>query len=262
MNKFVLGLCLLVHLLNLDINAQTCICNIAQVQENTVIPCDLSIGEEIIVSSVTQFKNAINQVNTNGGNMTILIEDGDYQVASTSSFPYITGSHIVIRSLSGNRDAVVLRGGGMMSTSSTEDGLLIAGDHVTIADLTIREVGNHGIQVSGHHLFVHNVRFQNTYEQMLKGSTIAETIDSAIVQCSLFEYPAGIGPQWYIGGLDIHKGLNWIVRDNVFMNIKSPSQAVAEHAVHFWNNSSDNIAVSYTHLRAHETRHDGEKSHH
>lgn len=126
----------------------------------------------------------------------------------------------------------------MLSTSSTENGILIAGDNVVIADLTIREVGNHGIQVSGHNLYVHNVRFQDTFEQMIKGSTSETFIDSDIIQCSLFEYTAGIGPQWYIGGLDIHKGINWIVRDNVFIDIQSPSEAVAEHAVHFWKSSA------------------------
>lgn len=221
--------------------AQDCACQVKDVHQNSVDPCTLSIGQEIIVSTVAEFKQGISQINANGGNMTMLIEDGIYQVASTASFPYITASNVVIRSLSGNRDAVIIRGGGMMNTSSTEDGFLIAGNNVTIADLTIREVGNHGIQVSGHHLFIHNVRIQNTFEQMLKGSTSAERIDSAIVQCSLFEYPDGIGPQWYIGGLDIHKGQGWLVRDNVFKNISSPSQAVAEHAIHFWNNSADNI---------------------
>jgi len=41
--------------------------------------------------------------------------------------------------------------------------------------------------------------------------------------------------------LDIHKGNGWIVRDNVFTDIISPSENVAEHAIHFWDNSQDNI---------------------
>jgi len=223
------------------LQAQNCNCTISQVQNNTVTPCNLTIGTVVTVNSVSAFKNAINQANTNGGNMTILIENGTYQIASATSYPYITGSNVVIRSLSGSRDAVILRGGGMVDVSpNTENGLGIAGDNVTIADLTIREVGNHGIQVSGHNLYVHNVRIQSTYQQMIKGATSASGIDSGIVQCSLFEYPAGAGPQYYIGGLDIHKGKNWIVRDNVFRNIASPSGSAAEHAVHFWDNCSDN----------------------
>jgi len=222
--------------------AQNCNCTISQVQKNMVASCNLTIGTVVTVNSVSTLQNAIIQANSDGGNMTILIADGTYQIASTSSYPYITASNVVFRSLSGNRDLVVLQGGGMKDVSpDTEDGFNIVGNNVTIADLTIKDVGNHGIQVSGHNLYVHNVRIQNTYQQMIKGATVASSIDSAIVQCSLLEYTAGIGPNYYIGGLDIHKGINWIVRDNVFKNIISPSGSVAEHAVHFWDNASNNI---------------------
>lgn len=222
--------------------AQPCDCTLAQVRTNTVAACNRTIGEVVAVSSASAFRSAINHANTVGGNVTILIADGIYRVASSSSFPYLTASNVVIRSASGNRDAVVLEGEGMKDvTPSTENALLIAGDNVTVADLTIRNVGNHGIQVSGHHLFVHNVRIENTYQQMLKGASVAASIDSGIVQCSVFEYPSGRAPFYYTGGLDIHKGRGWLVRDNMFVGIQSPANSVAEHAVHFWNGSADNV---------------------
>jgi len=232
---------LLILLIPIVGTAQNCDCTVSQVNSNSVSPCTEIIGTAVTVSTVNEFQSAISQANSSGGNMTILIADGDYQIASTSSFPYITGSNIVIRSLNGNRDAVIVRGSGNNYNYGTEDGFLIAGNNVTIADLTIQEVGNHGIQVSGHNLYVHNVKFQDIYEQMIKGSSTAATIDSALVQCSLFQYTQGIGPNWYIGGIDGHKSHGWIVRDNVFKDISSPGISLAEHAVHFWNNSANNI---------------------
>ncbi len=221
--------------------AQACHCTVSQVQNNTVSPCDKVIGQIINVSNTTELYNAINQVNANGGNMTVLLADGTYAIASPSWYPYITASNVVFRSASGNRDDVIITGTGMKSVSpNTENAIYFVGDHNTIADLTIRDVGNHGIAVEGDSLFVHNVRIQNTYEQMIKGTAGGDGADYGLVQCSLFEYTAGIGPQFYIGGLDIHKGDHWIVRDNVFKDIASPSGSVAEHAVHFWNNGSDN----------------------
>lgn len=222
--------------------AQDCSCTIQEVQNNSVESCTYTIGNTITVNTAQAFRNAINQANANGGNMTILIEDGVYAIASSTSYPYITANNLVIRSASGNRNNVVLHGGGMTDVDpATENALHVDGDNVVIADLTIRDVGNHGIQVGGHNLFVHNVRIQNTYQQMLKGATNASTIMQGTVQCSLFEYTAGVGPNYYIGGLDIHKGHDWIVRDNVFLNIISPGGSVAEHAIHFWNNSANNI---------------------
>lgn len=185
---------------------------------------------------------AINQANSNGGNTTILIADGSYQIASTSWYPYVTASNMVFRSQSGNRDNVILHGSGNASVSpDTEIGIYAVGDNITIADLTIREVGNHAIAVTGDSLFVHNVKIQDTYEQMIKGNSSGNGADDGIVQCSYFEYTSGIGPNWYIGGLDIHEGDNWIVRDNFFQDIASPHTTLAEHAIHFWDNSSNNL---------------------
>lgn len=225
-----------------SLHAQDCSCTIKQVETNTVEPCDFTVGTIVQVASTSELKNAISQANNNGGNMTILIEDGTYPIATTSWYPYITASNIVFRSASGNRDAVILTGTGMAAQSSgTEIGIFAVGDNITVADLTIKDIANHGIAVSGENLFVHNVKIQNTFEQMLKGVSANGGADDAIIQCSLFEYPAGIGPQYYIGGIDIHDGDNCIVRDNIFKNIASPSMSLAEHAVHFWNSSSNNI---------------------
>ena len=222
--------------------AQNCGCTIAEVETNNVTPCPTTLGTVVNVASASEFRAAINQANNSGGNMTILITDGTYEVASTASYPYLTASNVVIRSESGNRDAVVLTGGGMRDVAPlTENGIYVVGDHVTIADLTIRDVGNHGIAVEGDNMYIHNVLIQNTFEQMIKGTSGGDGADSAIVQCSLMEYPSGVGPQFYIGGLDIHEGEDWLVRDNIFKNISSPSGSLAEHAIHFWDFSANNI---------------------
>ncbi|MEM9545452.1 MAG: hypothetical protein AAGA77_05740 [Bacteroidota bacterium] len=229
-------------ILSFFVQAQTCNCTVKDVENNAVCPLDTVHGMIDTVSTVAEFKNAINQANSSGGNRTILIENGTYALASTSSYPYITGSNIIFRSLSGNRDSVIITGTGMASVSPlTENGIYAVGDNIIISDLTIKDVGNHGIAVHGDNLLVHNVKIQDTYEQMLKGTSAGNGSDSSRVSCSLFEYTAGVGPNYYIGGIDIHEGSEWIVQDNIFKYIASPSGSVAEHAIHFWNSSSDNI---------------------
>ena len=233
---------LMLILLTYSVQAQDCGCTISQVEANTVESCTITVGDVVNVSSSSEFYSAVSLANSSGGNMTILFEDGTYSLASTSQYPYITASNMVFRSASGNRDAVIITGQGMQDVApGTEIGIYLVGDNITVADLTIRDVGNHGIAtVSDNHL-IHNVRIQNTFEQMIKGNSSGDGADNCIVQCCLFEYTAGIGPQYYIGGLDIHEGNGWIVRDNIFKDIASPSGSLAEHAIHFWDNSADNI---------------------
>lgn len=202
---------------------------------------DYTVGAVDTVSTTEELKAAINRANTSG-NMTILMENGEYEIASSSWYPYITANKIMFRSLSGIRDSVRVKGSGMKVCSGAENVFHLVGDNIIIADITVGECGNHGICVEGDSVLIHNVRIQNTYEQMIKGTDAGDGADDGIIEYCLLEYTAGIGPQYYIGGIDIHEGNNWIIRDNEFYHIRSPETDIAEHAIHFWNNS-ENIII-------------------
>jgi hypothetical protein len=120
---------------------------------------------------------------------------------------------------------------------------------VVIADLTLGYCRFHGVQVRGeppYHvsgLRVHNCRLVNCNQQFIKGSSSESdplgATDGYIEGC-LFEFTSGWAYQFYTGGIDIHKGVNWVVRDNLFRNLRVPAgqTGIAEHAVHFWKRCS------------------------
>ncbi len=205
-------------------------------------PLDTVVGSVIQVSSVSQLESAVSTVNSAGGNRTILVADGTYVL---NNILYITADNVVIRSASGDRSKVLLLGKGM--SGNVGHIFLVAGSDVTIADMTLGEVFYHAIQVQGeqgaNNLLVHNTRIFNTHEQMIKGSFSTSTnqgSDHGTVRCSLLEYTENFGPQYYIGGIDVHRGANWHVHNNTFRNIRSPENGnIAEHAIHFWSSSSN-----------------------
>ncbi|NCD34685.1 MAG: PKD domain-containing protein [Spartobacteria bacterium] len=157
---------------------------------------------------------------------------------------------MIIRSASGDRDAVVVKGDGM--TGSVGYGFKLIGDDITVADLTVGDVAYHPIQIHGEadadRILIHNVRLYDGDQQFIKGSydkngAPEKWSDEVVVEDSLFEYTAGHSRQRYTGGIDVHHGVNWRVRNCVFRNFRSltggPTQ---DHAVHFWTWSS-NVVV-------------------
>jgi len=200
-------------------------------------------GSIVTVSTAIELAAAVKQANQQGGQLTILIEDGTYLL---DNMLFVTTDYVTLRSVSGNREAVVLKGKGM--TGAVPHIFLVKGKHFTVADLTLGWVKNHGIQIQGEldadYPLIHNVHFVDTGEQMLKVSFTpgnATSSDNGILEWSLFEYSAGVGPQYYIGGIDAHQAHRWTVRNNTFMDIRSPESALAEHAIHFWSDSEDTV---------------------
>lgn len=196
----------------------------------------------IFVSTVEELRAAAEQANSHG-NLTILVNDGTYTL---DEMLWISSDNITFQSASGNRDAVIIRGQGM----DGDVGFIfnVAGKNFTAADMTLGWVANHAIQIHGDadadSPYIYNIRFVDTREQMLKVS-YAEGVNmrsnSGVVACCAFEYSAGIGPQYYIGGVDCHWCKDWTVRDTTFRNIRSPEADLAEYAVHFWSDSENSI---------------------
>jgi len=202
--------------------------------------------DSVIVSNVSGLTTAIENAN-NGGKKTILMENGTYTI---DGMLWVSGSGVTVRSRSGNREAVILQGDSM--TGSVSHIFNVAGNNFTAKDMTLKRVANHAIQlqINVDGFTASNIHFLDTGEQMLKIAydvgNMSASSDNGLVENSLFEYSAGRGPQYYIGGVDVHNGKNWIVRGNTFKNIKSPSDDIAEFAIHFWSESENTLVERNT----------------
>ena len=195
--------------------------------------------DAIIVSTASELSNAILEANS-GGDKTIQLRPGTYIL---NNMLWVSANGVTVQSLSGNRGSVIIEGRGMWG--SVTHIFNVAGSNFTLRNVTLRRVANHAIQIHGElnadAPLISNVHILDTYEQMIKisydSNNPASGSDNGIMENCRLEYSAGIGPQWYIGGIDAHNAKNWVIRRNIFRGIRSPSQDVAEFAIHFWSNS-------------------------
>jgi hypothetical protein len=202
----------------------------------------------VTVGSATELQNAVARANSSGGNMTILLRDGTYTLTATQ---YINVPNVTVASQSGNRDSVIIQGDAMSNAAVVKSIFRVAASNFIVRNITMQKVGWHVIQIAGESNadspIISNCVFRDAYEQLLKISQDPAnpntTSDNGLIEYCLFEYTAGIGPQYYIGGVDAHGSQNWIIRGNTFKNIISPSNAVAEHAIHIWDAPSANNLV-------------------
>lgn len=208
-------------------------------------------AQTITVGTVAELQSAVNSANSAGGNRTIILRDGTYTLSGTL---YINAPNIAISSQSGDRSKVIIQGDAMSSSARVGNVIRVAASNFQLSGVTLQKSRWHLIQIAGEtnadYPVIRDCVLRDAYEQMLKVTldpakpTI--TSDNGLVENCLFEYTAGIGPQYYIGGIDAHGAKNWIVRGNTFRNIISPSSSVAEYAIHFWNGSANNTVERNT----------------
>lgn len=202
-------------------------------------------GSTVTVATVAELQEAVDAL-TSG--TTILIEDGTYDLTNTLNIRGVTD--VAIRSASGNRDAVELRGRGMANAAYGNVPHAIAvydAQRVTIADLTLRDAYFHLIQIHGEEdadeVVMRNLHLVDAGEQFVKGSTAGHPgpyADDGVLECSLIEYTSE-ARSWYTNGIDVLAGAGWTVRDNTFRNIRAPEGQLAGPAVLFWRNSLDTV---------------------
>lgn len=190
------------------------------------------------VSTIAGLQSAITSLTSN---TTILLADGAYNITAPLYLPQNI-TNVTIKGASGNREAVIIKGSGMTSSSAA---LAFWADNVngiTFQDMTIRDLYQHAIILNGG---VNNPVFRNLHivdigDQFLKNNPTSDKlsgVDNGLLENSLLEYSTA-APDIYTNGLDVHRGSNWMVRNNTFKNFRTAS-GLAGPAVLIWNGSSD-----------------------
>ncbi|MDG2392708.1 MAG: right-handed parallel beta-helix repeat-containing protein [Thalassotalea sp.] len=211
---------------------------------------DICLEKTFTVSNVILFEDIIKQSAHCNSQQTIRLKPGHYSIYNTIQ---IKRNNLTIQSLSNNPNSVTIAGDSMSPDAKIGNVFRISGKNIKISGLTIEKSGYHLIQIAGESgaqsPIIENNIFRDSYQQMIKvtfGKDLTDRVKNGIVRNNHFEYSAGIGPNWYIGGIDAHGMINWQVTHNYFRNIASPKQQVAEHAIHIWNQSADNLVANNT----------------
>ncbi|MFC3094612.1 right-handed parallel beta-helix repeat-containing protein [Alteromonas sediminis] len=203
------------------------------------------------VSSESELYKALVTANHNQVRDSIEVTAGVYELDKRLQF---TEANTKLVSASGIANDVILRGKGMRPSATTEVLLDIAAKNISVSGITLEAASHHLIQVRAEadadNFTLTNCVLRDAYQQLFKVSATKESdsphADFGHISHCLFEYSAGIGPQYYIGGIDAHRIRNWTIANNTFKAIASPAERVAQHAIHIWNNSSNNLVISNT----------------
>ena len=192
------------------------------------------------VASVGELYSAVGQANSTG-NTTIMLEDGTYTLYT---FLQITGDDITIRSRSGIRDSVVIRGSGFGGGGITT--VFVDADGFVLADVTLGWTENSAVALlnDADNALFHNVRFVDADHMLVieYQVTDSEFTDNGVVEWCVFEYTAGSGPDENCWGIVGRRCRNWNVRHNVLKNFRSPNGTPAIPAVMFLAQSSGTVA--------------------
>jgi hypothetical protein len=227
------------------------ICFVVSLFVLTAARSPLASGAIVDVSTVAQLQSAVAGL-TSG--MTIRIAPGRYPL--TQELRIRNGvQQVAIVGATGNRDDVVIVGTGMKTPGVNIALKVENAQDVRIADLSIGEAYWHPIQLQGEagaeRIHLSNVRVFDAGQQFIKSTVDPQApngVDDSIVERSLLEYTV-IGPDHgYTEGIDVHHGANWIIRHNLFRNIRVPATAQDKYrpAILMWSGSRNTVVYGNT----------------
>lgn len=211
-------------------------------------PLPAPSGTVVNVSTEAQLQAAVSGIQSN---TTIVVAPGTYNLTNTL---YFNGSftNIGIRGATNSAADVILVGKGMsVATTAVPYGIWTGGNiqGVTIANLTVRDFYSTTIMLNAgtQSPLLHNVRLINAGQQFVKANPngAGGGVNNGIVQYSTIEYTT-TSRDFYTNGVDVHTGSGWVVRHNLFRNLRAPAGALAGPAVLMWNGASNSTIEGNT----------------
>jgi len=186
---------------------------------------------------------------------TFSLADGTYAISSTLQ---LAKAGVTLRSASNDATKVIIDG-----KYTVNELVAVSASNVTVAHVTLTHAVDHAIHaypaqanVDVKNLVVYGSRLVDNGEQFLKVNPNGSTpgyIDEGRVECSEFVMTAAGRPKvesccggCYTGGIDVHAGWKWVVRNNRFEGIYCDNGGLAEHAIHFWKGARDTLVENNT----------------
>lgn len=207
------------------------------------------VGTVVHVSSEAELQQAIN---SHASDMTIVVQPGVYELSRTLLVKDV--DNLSIRGATNNPADVVLRGPGMKNAAygNTPSGIWVGNaSDVQIANMTLRDFYFHPVILNAGaespHLY--NLHLIDAGEQFVKSNPDGRGggNDDGLVEHTVFEYTS-TARSWYLGAIDVHTGDGWIIRDNVFRNIRPPEGVFGGTTIRMWNYSSNTLVEGNTFL--------------
>ncbi|OGJ90964.1 MAG: hypothetical protein A2268_10000 [Candidatus Raymondbacteria bacterium RifOxyA12_full_50_37] len=211
----------------------------------TVPTLPVPSGTVVRCSTAATFNQAINSA-TSG--RTILLKDGTYLMAGYEPMS-LDVANITIRGESGDPTKVLVQGRGFEScTNVDEEMFVLYSGNITLADFTIMESRCHGLKIehaNADNILLHNMRFINIGERMIKGGSAYNPQNWTIRYCHFEDNKVPAADRCgahdagnYIAGMDIMNGSGWIVSDSYFKNIKGAS-AGGRGGIFWWQGNTN-----------------------
>lgn len=183
---------------------------------------------------------------------TILIAPGHYALTRSLVINRAVDD-VAIRGASGNRDDVVIRGRGMANADfgHVEFGIWAGGgvNHITIADLTIRDFYFHSIifNAGAEAPVIHNVHLIDAGQQIIKVNPDGQGggVDRGVLEYSLLEFTTAARDD-YPKGIDVQGADGWVIRHNLFRNIVGPGGIMAGPSILAWRGTRNTLAEGNT----------------
>jgi lysophospholipase L1-like esterase len=206
-------------------------------------------GRVIKVASVRELFDAARKVRPGG---TISIATGHYRLSRRLG---IRTDRVTIRGATGNRNDVILDGGGIGELVA-----FTACSDVTAADLTIQNVKWNGFKIDSEtgvqRLRIYNCVIHNIWQRGVKGVIVPDKNreklrprDCRVEYCLFYndrakkfsddeaDKPNGFGGN-YVGGIDVMYAKGWTISDNVFVGIQGRTRE-GRGAIFLWHEIED-----------------------
>jgi len=210
-----------------------------------------TLFREPVKTTTANPSNWITRIENAAEGEEILLEDGIYPL---EQYAVVLNQSMTLRGASGNNEKVVIEGRGY---DENAEALMIMANNVHIADLTVKNIRDHGITI--HEDFaepvIYNVNLVDIGTQHIKGNRPGP---GGIIACSQLGYTTPNSTGDYNSAIDIHRAIEWTIRDNTIYNIYGDGSGCivdadcgsmwpgGEPAILLWREAKDNTITRNT----------------